>query len=386
MGAYFDPEPTVDGLTAEEFAMLDEVYEHSRQRSAEIMADIERAMAEVNGSPALRDAADLHLLPDTDDTRYKSRGSLQRKYLLEGQAHGPRHFSDTINDAVRFSVVMPDGADYRQAMDALVAEMRELGYELDGPPKDFWRPGNRFYGTNATFRADDGTLFEVQFPTQLSFELWQQTHHDYEVLRDDSQPAEQRVRALLSMIEANRRAGIMDAIPDGMGGDAAKDNGLAKFLSEQPEVMAELRRQLAQEGRTPAGLIAEFDLTPDDFAVTPKVAPNLREEDAELLRALREGRGVPPGPGTDGPDREGTRQPGVADVRPPSGGWRYRPDAVSQIMNSQSWDDRRRRIDRARAEQISMLISQGTHPLPSEAEIEAIFAESHRRREQGTLP
>ncbi len=80
----------------------------------------------------------------------------------------------------------------------------------------------------------------------------------------------------------------------------------------------------------------------------------------------------------------GSRESLMYDHR--AGGWRYRPDAVSQIMNSQSWDDRRRRIDRAQAEQISMLISQGTHPLPSEAEIEAIFAESHRRREQGTLP
>ncbi|MFD0593567.1 hypothetical protein ACFQZ4_14430 [Catellatospora coxensis] len=250
MGAVFEPEPTTQDLTAEEFAMLDEVYETSRQRSAEIMADIQTAMAAVNGSPE-HSGDDLHLLADTDETRFKSRESLQRKYLLEGQAHGHEHFAATINDAVRFSVVMPDGDAYRPAFDALVRQMADRGYELDGPPKDFWRPGNRFFGTNATFRAEDGTYFEVQFPTQLSFELWQQTHHDYEVLRDDSLPAEQRLRALLSMIEANRRAGIMDAIPAGMGGDGAKDNGLAKFLSEQPEVLDELRAQLAQEGRTP---------------------------------------------------------------------------------------------------------------------------------------
>src|SRR5690349_15145793 len=71
----------------------------------------------------------------------------------------------------------------------------------------------------------------------------------------------------------------------------------------------------------------------------------------------------------------GTRESLMYDHR--AGGWRYRPDAVSQIMNSLSWDDRRRQIDRTEAEAIALRISQGTGPLPSEAEIGEIFAESH---------
>ncbi|MFD0593565.1 hypothetical protein ACFQZ4_14420 [Catellatospora coxensis] len=55
-------------------------------------------------------------------------------------------------------------------------------------------------------------------------------------------------------------------------------------------------------------------------------------------------------------------------------------------MNSLSWDDRRRPVDRTAAERIALAISQGTGPLPSETQIEEIFAESHRRRAQETQP
>ncbi|MDI1464845.1 toxin glutamine deamidase domain-containing protein [Catellatospora sp. KI3] len=323
MGSVFEPEPAA--LTAVETAMLDEVYETARRRSADVMAELQAAIRAVSAEVG----SELRLPDDTEQTRFKGRASLERKYRLEGQAHGPDRFADAINDAVRFSVVMPDGDAYRPALDAMVAQLGARGYVLDGPPKDFWRPGNRFYGTNVTFRAADGLRFEVQFPTAQSHRVWHRTHGEYEVLRDEFAAPLDRLRAILTMIEVNRAERMADAVPAGMGGDAAKDNGLAKFLAEQPGVVDAVHRELAGQGRTLSDLIAEYHLTPQDFPVSPKVAPNLREQDAAVLRALREGSGRLSGPGADGADRPGAGSARVDDVRPsgsglavPSGGGR----------------------------------------------------------------
>ncbi|MFD0593568.1 hypothetical protein ACFQZ4_14435 [Catellatospora coxensis] len=65
--------------------------------------------------------------------------------------------------------------------------------------------------------------------------------------------------------------------------------------------------------------------------------------------------------------------------------WRYDPETAGFILGRDTYDYRRRPIDRPEAEQIAMAITNGTDPLPSEEEILEVFRESHRRRAAGTL-
>ncbi|GIF95243.1 toxin glutamine deamidase domain-containing protein [Catellatospora citrea] len=311
-GRFFEPRPDAE-LSAYEFAMLDDVHERALAASETALTDLRRVTASVEQALGLPEGS----LPLRDpEHRAKSRESLQRKYLAEGRIGGPEQFAATVNDSVRFSVQLPDGAAYRPALDAVIAQLAAAGYELEGTPKNFWRSGNRFYGTNTTFRAPDGTLVEVQFPTQLSYELWHATHVEYEVMRDVDAEPEQRIRALLRMLEVNRSAGMLDAIPPGMVGDDAKDASLAKWISDNPEVWRAFTQELEAQGRTPGDVIAEYDLTPDDFPVTPKVAARLEELDVVLQGHLPQGHRGLPGPGTDGSDHLGAGLPGAHDLGP----------------------------------------------------------------------
>ncbi|WP_144121455.1 toxin glutamine deamidase domain-containing protein [Catellatospora sichuanensis] len=311
-GRFFEPRPDAE-LSAYEVAMLDDVHERALAASETALTDLRRVTASVEQALGLPEGS----LPLRDpEHRAKSRESLQRKYLAEGRIGGPEQFAATVNDSVRFSVQLPDGAAYRPALDAVIAQLAAAGYELEGTPKNFWRAGNRFYGTNTTFRAPDGTLVEVQFPTQLSYELWHATHVEYEVMRDVDAEPEQRIRALLRMLEVNRAAGMLDAIPPGMVGDDAKDASLAKWISDNPEVWRAFTRQLEAQGLTPGDVIAEYDLTPDDFPITPKVAARLEELDVVLQGHLPQGHRGLPEPGGSRPDHLGGGLPGAHDLGP----------------------------------------------------------------------
>ncbi|GHJ44933.1 hypothetical protein Cs7R123_22750 [Catellatospora sp. TT07R-123] len=326
MGRAFEPRPDT-GLSAAERAMLDDVHERAVRSSDVILDDLTDIAGDVERRLGLAPGS---LEPRDTESRVKSRESLERKYLTEGRLAGPDAFAATVNDAVRFSLVLPGGADYRPALDRFLQGMAAAGYQPDGPPKDFWRPGNRFYGTNATFRAPDGTLFEVQLPTELSYQVWHATHAQYEVLRDDDADPEPRVRALLRMIEINRSTGMIDAIPPGMGGQS-KDTGLAKWISDNPAVWNAFVDRLAAQGRTPDDVIAEYDLAPGDFPVTDKVAAVLEGQDAVLPGALSQGRRGLPGPAADGPAHPGRGVPGVDDLGSPGAGVALRPGDGARV-------------------------------------------------------
>jgi hypothetical protein len=80
---------------------------------------------------------------------------------------------------------------------------------------------------------------------------------------------------------------------------------------------------------------------------------------------------------------EGYRERMIWDHRAQS--WRYDPQTAAYILGREDYEYRRRPVKRAEAEQIAMLITKGTDPLPSEEEILEAFAESHRRRAAGLL-
>lgn len=309
-GAFFAPRPS-DQPDGYEAAMLDDVYERAALAADRIMADFTDVATTVEGD--LRDT----------EYRVKSRDSLERKYLDEGRQFGPERFAARVNDSVRFLIVLPEGDRYRFALHTAIGELERRGYELAAEPKRFWLQGNRFYGTNASFRAPDGTLFEVQFPTDLSYRVWHETHQDYEIVRDIAADAEERVRALLRMLEANRQLGMIDSIPLGMNDEGAKDNGLAKWIADNPGMWKEFRQQLVVDGRSFADVLVEYELEPEDIPVTPVVAAKLEGIDADLLGDLRQRHRGPSGSGTSRPVDRG-RLDGLDHLRPSGEGMEIR--------------------------------------------------------------
>ncbi|MFD0593569.1 hypothetical protein ACFQZ4_14440 [Catellatospora coxensis] len=243
----FAPPPS-DGPDGEEHAMLDDVYERALEASERILGDLQRFTAAAETALGLPEGS----LPLRDtDHKAKSRESLERKYLAEERQGGPDQYAASVNDSVRFSIQLPDGPGYLPALDAVLAQLAAADYELEGKVNNFWNAGNRFYGMNTTFRAPDGTLFEVQFPTERSYQVWHATHVEYETMRNVKATPEQRVRALLRMLEVNRAAGMIDEIPPGVADRRPKDASLAKWIADNSEVWAAFERQLAAEGRTP---------------------------------------------------------------------------------------------------------------------------------------
>jgi hypothetical protein len=63
--------------------------------------------------------------------------------------------------------------------------------------------------------------------------------------------------------------------------------------------------------------------------------------------------------------------------------WRFDPETVGSWMAGSQAEFRQKVVDRAEAERIAMVITNGASPLPSEETILQVFAEAQRRQEQG---
>ena len=150
--------------------------------------------------------------------RVKSAESLARKYDDEAVSEGipAAEFARQVNDVLRFSLVLPPGADYRPAVDNVLAQMTNRGYRVEpASVKNFWAAGNRFYGFNCTLTSPDGQTFELQLPTDESRRAGRLTHDPYEILRRKDELAPRRVHAYLRMLQINKRLGMADEDPTG---------------------------------------------------------------------------------------------------------------------------------------------------------------------------
>jgi hypothetical protein len=125
----------------------------------------------------------------------KSQESLARKILQDMRARGwsADEAAAQVNDALRFTITYPDGS-LTGSVERALERLRGQGYEVL-EVKNSWVEGNRYKGINVDLRAPDGLRFELQLHTPESWQLKQQTHGLYEVVRDPGYPLSMRQRA-----------------------------------------------------------------------------------------------------------------------------------------------------------------------------------------------
>lgn len=221
--------------------------------------------------------------------RIKSYGSLARKFKAEGRfyARDERAFAEAYaNDVLRFTVEIPEGNDYLPSLLRTLEVMGERGHEVTDV-KNFWAPGNRYFGVNSTLRSPSGQLFELKFATSLSIRADALTHELYEIVRRRGERAERQVHAQLNMIAINRQLDLSANIPPGLSGRfEARDNGLPHWISGHARKWDKYVAWLAQNERSVSSIVAEFGLGAADFPISPKREVKLRIKDADLLRSL----------------------------------------------------------------------------------------------------
>ncbi|WP_157756977.1 toxin glutamine deamidase domain-containing protein [Plantactinospora sp. KBS50] len=270
--------PNFDELSADEQQLLLDVLAGARPDADAILGDLEGVSGEINQRLGL--TGDDALTPLGAEHRVKTAESLARKYLAEFEFQDVSLDSalGDVNDIVRFSLRGPESAAYGPAVDAVLRGLEEKGYQLTDV-KNFWQPGNRFFGLNCTLGSPGGRTFELQFPTATSWAVGKQTHDAYEIVRDVDASAADRMHALLDILSINKASGIASRMPGGLdapGGPipGAMDTSVATWIGSASN--ADLRQEyvgwLARQGRTFADDLAGRGLTPSDL---PGLDPNL---------------------------------------------------------------------------------------------------------------
>ncbi|WBB55548.1 toxin glutamine deamidase domain-containing protein [Verrucosispora sp. WMMD573] len=300
--------PYLDGLPDTDQATLLDALTDAQTDADQILADLHSLNAEVNAQLGLTGADALSTLGEQH--RVKSAESLARKFRTELEPLGYDIGSalDTVNDVVRFSVRGPESEAYGPAVAALLASLEAQDYQVTDL-KNFWHPGNRFFGLNCTLTAPSGRTFELQFPTDTSYNVGKQTHDQYEVMRDPAQSPAARVHAFLDILAVNKANGIAASMPGGMDSarfDTPKDTSFAKWMASprQASIRESYLDWLGQQGLTFADVLAARGLAASDL---PGLDPDLMggvhgTTDVRLLPPPETGRsGRPAGK----PDRGG---------------------------------------------------------------------------------
>jgi hypothetical protein len=156
-----------------------------------ITPDIEAAAAETGGTRL----GEAHVV--------KSVESIARKLTdAVASADSPTEAAAEFPDAVRYTLTYP-AESYTAGVEKTIAGLTGRGYRMDiDSIQDAWQPGNRYKGLNAEVLSPDGQRFELQFHTPESYQVAQQTHPDYELLRTSTNTLERRA-AFDRMVEVS---------------------------------------------------------------------------------------------------------------------------------------------------------------------------------------
>lgn len=278
------PELRTFEVSDAEAAVLDGLRGQAEMVADAVQAELESVGRRVTQELGLSQAAEL----TKTESRIKTAESLARKYLTDVETKGVtlQRFAAQVNDVLRFTMRLPSGTEYAPALERVLAELERVGYRVE-QKKNFWAPGNRYLGVNTTLRTPSGQPFELQFHTDLSLRAGALTHDAYEVVRRDDESPARRVHAFLAMMAVNKRLGITDAIPPGLG--EAIGNGFTKWICREADMWHAYREWLELNERSFLDIAAEFGLGPGDFVVSPSVAEKLEQIDADLLRHLQVG-------------------------------------------------------------------------------------------------
>ncbi len=114
------------------------------------------------------------------DSRFKTDKSIAEKLNRFRKRSSPHYRLAKFNDALRYTIVIPDDDSYWPATRAAVAAIEAHGFTVTNDPAG-WRSDYR--GMNLTVEDSSGRRFEVQLHTQASLEVSERTHGLYEQQR-----------------------------------------------------------------------------------------------------------------------------------------------------------------------------------------------------------
>lgn len=168
-------------------------------------------------TPAMRriEAADPERHLVGLDHRLKGEDRLTEKVESHLRANPDISYEDAfakVKDAVRYTFEYEESR-YAQGVLADCARLEEAGFERVDL-RNTW-VNDDYKGINSRWRApESGQLFEVQFHTQASFDVKQETHRAYEKIRDPATSKSERDELMAYQREVSARVPIPPGTTD----------------------------------------------------------------------------------------------------------------------------------------------------------------------------
>lgn len=124
------------------------------------------------------------------DHRFKSQESLARKILLNAHTEeiSLEEAAEDISDVLRYTMCVEPDVYVSRATDVLKS-LEDKGYTVV-KFKNKW-DGDTYKGLNTLLKYLDGIVFELQFHTPESYEVYNKTHEYYEIARAEDSTEEQ---------------------------------------------------------------------------------------------------------------------------------------------------------------------------------------------------
>jgi len=158
------------------------------------------------------------LLPDTETNALKSADGFKKRFadlILRHPDKSAEELSHEVHDAIRYAFIL-DTEDYAEGTLQVHSRLKGHGFELEARWNG-WE-SHEYKGINTRWRdpAHD-QVFEVQFHTASSWDVWHRAHASYQQITDPATAPAQR--ALLREIHAENSGAIpvpprCTAIPD----------------------------------------------------------------------------------------------------------------------------------------------------------------------------
>ena len=135
------------------------------------------------------------LVPETERYALKSRDRFMEKLVEMTRSEpdkSPEELANEIHDGIRYTFVF-DPEQYVVGVRGITRELEGNNFEL-GVQKNTWS-NDEYKGVNTRWLDhESGLRFEVQFHTEQSWIVKQQTHSAYVRIQDTRTPAEERER------------------------------------------------------------------------------------------------------------------------------------------------------------------------------------------------
>ena len=292
---------------AQALAELDPAERQELERALDRAGEVaDRMLADLRSITADLQAGGQDVDLYKEQFRVKGAASAARKFLtasVTGSVGSMGQFLGQAKDLVRFSVVSTESG-YGDRVSAVLDALTELGYTVL-QEKNTWRAGNAFLGHNVPLVSPEGQRVELQFPTRTTAANGEATHLDYEIARQHTSPAVDRIRAEARMLSVTMSSRADTRLPDGVGGPAVLDR-FAAPIDTSPERTWAGEQSPVVDGYLAA--VGDVDVAAD--LVAHGASPEAAQRLADIIEESRARGGADAGVG-----RGGARGDGAPDQR-----------------------------------------------------------------------